>query len=132
MEHDGGLEVLRVAESPSGVLDPLNLRVDSFGHGVGDRELQVREDVVEVGLHGLGRLLDGLKATPPCPPVPTREETTRGRSVAVGPEIRKRLLDRKRTVFPGPTYDTIREERSTDVPVKRAARQLSARCLRGR
>ena len=41
MKEDRRLEVLCVAEPTRCVLDPLDLRVDPFGHSVGDRELQV-------------------------------------------------------------------------------------------
>ena len=50
VEVDGGDEVGFAAETASGVLDPLDLRVDGLAGGVGDAMLQVGHDVVETTL----------------------------------------------------------------------------------
>ena len=50
MEVDGGLEVLFVAKTASGVLHPLDLGVNGFTGRVGDAMAQVRDDVLKSAL----------------------------------------------------------------------------------
>src|SRR5438132_6787772 len=94
VEVDRGLEVLPVAETASGVPDPLDLRVQAFGRRVGDPVAQVGEDVRQVRLEH-PRLLDhGLEPRVGRPEVPVAEEPAGGSDVAVLPEVRGRLLER--------------------------------------
>ena len=46
MEVDRELEPLSIAEPPRGVLDPLDLRVEPFGHGIRDPMVDVVEDIL--------------------------------------------------------------------------------------
>src|SRR5881628_692724 len=78
VEVDCRLEVLPVAEAAGGVPDPLDLRVQALGRGVGDAVAQIGEDVRQVRLEH-PRLLDHwLESGVRRPEVPAAEEGPRG------------------------------------------------------
>src|SRR5947199_5334402 len=62
MEVDGIAEALAVAKAPRCVLQPLDLRVDAFGAGVGDALDHGGDDPVQVRLDHPRHLLDRLQA----------------------------------------------------------------------
>src|SRR5438445_7341229 len=83
VEQDGGGEVLFVAETTRGVLDPLDLGVDGFAGSIRDPMAEVGNDVLEAPLQGLGYLQHGAQSTAYCPALPPPKMFPRGPLVLI-------------------------------------------------
>lgn len=70
MEVDGSDEVLLVAETTCGVLDPLDFGVDGLAGGVRDSEPQIGNDVGEAALDHASFFDHGFQAAADRPVVP--------------------------------------------------------------
>jgi len=71
---DSRLEILDVTEPAGHVLDLLNLTVESLAHCVGHGMLVVRQDVVNMSAHRLGRLAHGGQPAVRGPEIPALPE----------------------------------------------------------
>ncbi len=71
---DSRLEVLDVTETAGHVLDLLNLTVESLAPCVGHGMLVVRQDVVDMPAHRLGRLAHGCHPAVRGPEIPALPE----------------------------------------------------------
>lgn len=60
MEIDRGLEMLDVAEAPSGILYPLDRRIDGFHSRIGDAVTEVSQQVGKMALAQESRVRDLL------------------------------------------------------------------------
>lgn len=58
MEIDRGLEMLDVAEAPSGFLDPLGRRIDGFHSRLGDAVTEVSQHLGKMAL--LRKVVSGI------------------------------------------------------------------------
>ena len=68
------LESFLVSKSIRPLLDGLNLGVQSFTHGIGDRMCDVRQNIVQMALDQMSGVFHGFKTTPNCPPEPAPPE----------------------------------------------------------
>lgn len=96
MKVDGRLEVLQVAEATGHLLDRLDLRVDAFADRVGDSVLEEVQDMVEVPLHEVGGIDDGLEPGVRGPEEPALPKAIGRGSPLVAPETSQDLFDRPR------------------------------------
>src|SRR5580658_4963880 len=62
VEQDGHAEVAKVSVAPSPLFEQLNRRIQTLADGIGDRMQEVVHHPVDVPLHHLGHLLDGLQS----------------------------------------------------------------------
>ena len=62
MEVDGSAKAIAAAEAAGGVFDPLDLRVEALGHGVGDGPAAPVEQGAQTALERLRQPLDRLEA----------------------------------------------------------------------
>ena len=74
VEVDRRLEVLDVAEAAGHALDLLDLTVEPLAHRVGDRMLEVGQDIVDVPADRLRCLANRLQPAVRCPEVPPLPE----------------------------------------------------------
>ena len=82
-EEDAGAVVLEGAEAAGVGFDGLDLRVEPFGHGVGDRVAQVGDDILKMPLQHLRHFLHRLEAATARPPIPLLEELPRAAFITV-------------------------------------------------
>ncbi len=73
VEHDGHAEVRPVPIAPCTVLDLLDLGIDRLSGSVGGPGWYVIEDPLQMTLHHLGYLDDGIQTTVGGPEVPAIE-----------------------------------------------------------
>jgi hypothetical protein len=74
---DRGHEPFPIAEAARGVLDPLNLRIETFGHDVGDPMVQAIQNVLEVPPDDPGDVNYRPEARADSPCLPALEEGPR-------------------------------------------------------
>jgi len=96
-EEDSGAVVLEAAEAAGVGFDRLNLGVETFGEGVGDRMLEVGQQMHQVSLEGTCKLLHRFEFAAHDCPLPLSEESLAGGGIWLRPELDHLLL-----VAPGP------------------------------
>jgi hypothetical protein len=93
VEVDGGDEVGFAAETASGVLDPLNLRIDGLAGGVGNAMPQIGNDVLDAALDQCAPFFDhaaqSAASRPVMPPAEAIMDSFNAQARAVSPAWRK-------------------------------------------
>ena len=90
MKVDRRFDVFFVSETIRPFLDRLDLGIQSFTHGIGDRMDDGRQDVGQMTLDQVGNIPHGLEPTvgrPPEPAFPERFGLLRGRGLPKSPKL---------------------------------------------
>ena len=93
MEVDGSAVTVAAAEAAGGVLDPLDLRVQSLGDRVGDGPLAPVQERRQAASHRACQPLHRLQATSARPAKPVLKETSGARGLKVVEEPHQRFFD---------------------------------------
>ena len=86
IEKDSGAVVAKVSETPSIRFDVLDFGVNAFTESIGDRMLDVGDDVLEMSFDHLGDSDDGFELATTGPPEPFFEKAPGRFFIVVGPE----------------------------------------------
>lgn len=90
MKVYGCLKSLLVSEPVSPFLDGLDLGVQRFTHRIGDRMLDVRQNILQMATNQMSDLSHGFEATvggPSKPALPEGSGFLQGRSLPQGPKL---------------------------------------------